>query len=79
VYAAGPASIEAPAALASPPQAELALLFELATIGDVLGLQARAALLAEGDVALRPFAQQLVRLASQFEMEQVEALIARYR
>jgi hypothetical protein len=48
-------------------------------IGDLLGLQAYAAKLAEGDEALRPFAQQLARLASQFEAEQVWALVAHYR
>jgi signal transduction histidine kinase/DNA-binding LacI/PurR family transcriptional regulator/CheY-like chemotaxis protein len=79
VYAAEPAADEEPAALAPPPPDELTILFELAAIGDLLGVQARAAQLEQGDVALRPFAQRLARLASQFEAEQVQALIARYR
>jgi signal transduction histidine kinase/DNA-binding LacI/PurR family transcriptional regulator/DNA-binding NarL/FixJ family response regulator len=62
----------------TPPQEELAALFELASIGDILGLQARAAKLAQHDSAVRPFAQRLERLASQFEPEQALALIARY-
>jgi PAS domain S-box-containing protein len=62
----------------SPPPAELALLFELASIGDILGLQARAAELEDLDPQLRPFAQQLGRFAGRFELEQALALIARY-
>jgi signal transduction histidine kinase/DNA-binding LacI/PurR family transcriptional regulator/ActR/RegA family two-component response regulator len=61
-----------------PPPAELAALFELASIGDILGLQMHAAQLAQHDPALRPFARRLERLASQFEPEQALALIARY-
>jgi CheY-like chemotaxis protein len=61
-----------------PPPAELALLFELAEIGDILGLQARAAYLEQRDPRLHPFAQRLGRLADRFELEQALALIARY-
>jgi PAS domain S-box-containing protein len=61
-----------------PPPAELALLFELAEIGDILGLQARTAYLEHLDSQLRPFAQHLGRLAGRFELEQALALIARY-
>jgi CheY-like chemotaxis protein len=62
----------------TPPRDELAALFELASIGDILGLQARAAQLAHHDPALRRFAHRLERLASRFEPEQALALIARY-
>jgi CheY-like chemotaxis protein len=79
VYMDEPPVGEEPAALVPPAPEELAILYELATIGDLLGLQARAAQLAEEDVALRPFAERLARLASQFEVEQALALIARYR
>jgi signal transduction histidine kinase/DNA-binding LacI/PurR family transcriptional regulator/ActR/RegA family two-component response regulator len=75
VYATEPASTEAPEMLA-PPGADLAVLWELAAIGDILGLQKRAAQLAERDPALRPFAQQLAQLAGRFEVEQIQALIA---
>jgi signal transduction histidine kinase/DNA-binding LacI/PurR family transcriptional regulator/ActR/RegA family two-component response regulator len=61
-----------------PPPAELALLFELASIGDILGLQARAAYLEQRDPRLHPFAQRLGRFAGRFELEQALALIARY-
>jgi CheY-like chemotaxis protein len=66
------------AELVPPPEQELASLYELASIGDILGLQARAAQLAQQDAALRPFAQQLGRLASRFEPDQARALIAQY-
>ena len=62
-----------------PPAAELAALFELASIGDILGLQTRAASLEQRDPQMRPFARHLGRLADRFELEQVLALIARYR
>jgi hypothetical protein len=64
--------------LTPPAPKELAALFDLASIGDLLGLQARAAQLEQGDPALRPFARRLQQLASQFEPEQALALIARY-
>ena len=75
--ATAPTDVYDPATV-EPPPAELALLFELASIGDILGLQARAAYLEQLDPQLRPFAQQLGRLAGRFELEQALALIARY-
>jgi CheY-like chemotaxis protein len=74
-----PTAADDMATFVPPPAAELAALFELASIGDILGLQAHAAQLAEQDPALHPFARTLERLASHFELEQVLALIARYR
>jgi CheY-like chemotaxis protein len=65
-------------ALVPPPPEELAILYELAIIGDIMGLQARADQLAQGDPAVRPFAQRLTRWAGRFESEQVLALIDRY-
>jgi hypothetical protein len=47
-------------------------------IGDMIGLQAHAAQIAQHDPALRPFAYKLGHLASRFESEQALALIARY-
>jgi CheY-like chemotaxis protein len=64
--------------LTPPAPAELAELFELASIGDILGLQTRAAYLAQVDAQVRPFAHHLGRLADRFELEQALALIARY-
>ena len=61
-----------------PPEEQLATLFELASIGDMIGLQAHAAQIAQHDPALRPFAHKLGHLASWFESEQALALIARY-
>jgi CheY-like chemotaxis protein len=64
--------------LVPPPLEELVSLFELASIGDMIGLQAHAARIAQHDPALRPFAHKLGHLASRFESEQALALIARY-
>jgi PAS domain S-box-containing protein len=65
-------------ALTPPAPEALAALFELASIGDLLGLQAHAAQLAQHDPALRPFARKLGHCARRFESEQALALIARY-
>jgi PAS domain S-box-containing protein len=77
-HATAPADPDDTARYVSPPPAELALLFELASIGDILGLQARAAYLEDLDPQLRPFAQQLGRFAGRFELERALTLIARY-
>jgi hypothetical protein len=50
----------------------------LASIGDIIGLQAHAVQLAQHDPALRPFAHKLGHFASRFESEQALAMIARY-
>jgi CheY-like chemotaxis protein len=73
-----PTAADDMATLVPPPPAELAALFELASIGDILGLQTRAAYLEQLDPQVRPFAHHLARLANHFELEQVLALIARY-
>jgi hypothetical protein len=64
--------------LALPREEDLASLFELASIGDILGLRIHAVQLAQHDPALGPFVHRLERLAGQFELEQVLALITRY-
>ena len=63
---------------AGPSREELMALFELATIGDILGLQARAMRLEQLDPQWRPFARRLGRFTSRFEPAQALALIARY-
>ena len=70
--------VEVDGALAAPGPEELAALFELASIGDILGLQARAAQLEQHDPRLGPFARRLGSLAGRFESEQARALIARF-
>jgi CheY-like chemotaxis protein len=65
-------------ALLPPPPEELLTLFELATIGDLLGLQKRAIYLEQQNAQLGPFARRLRHLASRFEPEQMLALIAQY-
>jgi signal transduction histidine kinase/DNA-binding LacI/PurR family transcriptional regulator/DNA-binding NarL/FixJ family response regulator len=77
VYAADQEIAEAVEAVA-PPLEELAAIYELAWIGDVLAVQARAVQLEQLDPRWRPFAQQVAQLAGQFEVEQILALLARY-
>ena len=45
--------------LVRPSAEELAELYELASLGDIFALQARAAKLAQNDPALQPFAERL--------------------
>jgi CheY-like chemotaxis protein len=77
--AAVPDDMEDAQGLVPPPAEELAALFELAMLGDILGLQARAAQLEQLDPQIGPFARRLGHLAGRFEPEQALALIARYR
>jgi signal transduction histidine kinase/DNA-binding LacI/PurR family transcriptional regulator/CheY-like chemotaxis protein len=78
VYAHAAVAADGHEALIRPPEEELALLRELAAIGDILALQQRAAELEQRDPALRPFARRLGELASRFELEQIQALLAQY-
>jgi signal transduction histidine kinase/CheY-like chemotaxis protein len=71
--------VEQSASLVPPSEAEMAQLFELAMLGDVLELQARATTLAQDDPRLGAFARRLAHFAARFEPEQALALIARYR
>jgi signal transduction histidine kinase/DNA-binding LacI/PurR family transcriptional regulator/DNA-binding NarL/FixJ family response regulator len=72
------AAAEAPEALLPPPPEELAALLELAELGDILALQARAAELQQRDPRLRPFVSRLERLAGRFEVEQLETMLREY-
>jgi len=75
---AAASALAEPEVLEPPPAEELVALFELAQLGDILAVQARAARLAEDNVHWRPFARRLTQLAGQFELEQVLTLLARY-
>jgi signal transduction histidine kinase/FixJ family two-component response regulator len=83
VYATDPEEAEEVGAAAAsgalaPPVEELAALFELARIGDILAVQVRAAQLEQDDPRWRPFARCVAQLAGQFQMEQILALLAQY-
>ncbi|MEM7344159.1 MAG: response regulator, partial [Chloroflexota bacterium] len=61
-----------------PPQEEMAVLFDLAMMGDMIGLESQALKIKEMDDQFIPFANKLHRLAKQFEDEQVLALVKHY-
>ena len=61
-----------------PPPDELAVLFELAMRGDMLGIQEQAAYLEKMDKALTPFANKLHQLAKDFQDRQILAFIEQY-
>ncbi len=70
---AGPETPTVPR-VALPPK-ELALLRELATTGDMRGVQERAAYLAQMDKKYAPLARRLEQLARSFQEEQILDLI----
>jgi CheY-like chemotaxis protein len=72
------AAADEPGVLFPPPPEELASLLQLAELGDILALQARAAELQQRDPSLRPFVSRLERLASRFEAEQLEVMLREY-
>ncbi|WP_414664583.1 PAS domain S-box protein [Horticoccus sp. 23ND18S-11] len=65
-------------AMFPPPAAEAALLYELASKGDVVGLRTRAQALIEVDARYAPFAQGVLDLAARFKMKAVRQFVARY-
>ncbi|MCB9078544.1 MAG: response regulator [Anaerolineaceae bacterium] len=61
-----------------PPQAELELLYELARLGNMRGLQAQAQNLEALAETYRPFAQTLHTLAEALEDDKIMALLEQY-
>lgn len=64
--------------LASPPPEELAVLLDLAMMGDMAGLEARAEKLSQLDEKYGPFAERLSALARNFEDEKALTLVKEY-
>ena len=61
-----------------PSPAEITTLFDLAIVGDLLGIEQRAIQLEQMDETLIPFAQKLRRLAKSFEDEQILRFVKQY-
>ena len=66
------------AVLIPPPAAEMEELLELAMLGDILGIQQRAALLEQKDSRYQPFARQLQQFAAAFQDKQLLNFIKRH-
>ncbi len=62
----------------SPTDEEINHLFELAMMGDMIGLENRASDLEAMDASLAPFAAELRQMAKNFEEEQVLAFIKQF-
>jgi PAS domain S-box-containing protein len=62
----------------SPPQEELAVLFEFAKIGDILNIKKRIDHLEQLDKTFLPFARKIRQLAKGFEMNAIKTLIRQY-
>ncbi len=64
--------------LVAPPQEDLAMLFDLAMMGDLISIEKQADQLEQKDEQFIPFANKLRQLAKNFEEEEVLALVERY-
>jgi CheY-like chemotaxis protein len=64
--------------LIAPPQEELAVLYKLARSGRILDIREHAARLAKLDEAYLPFVEQLEKLAKDFELDQISALVGQF-
>ncbi|MBE7555917.1 MAG: PAS domain S-box protein [Anaerolineales bacterium] len=61
-----------------PPPAEAALLFELAQMGDIVGIRSRLAQLKQADENLSPFVAEIQRLTKSFDLEKICNLVKPY-
>ncbi len=68
-----------PEEMIAPPTEEIALLFDLAMMGDLAGIQKQAEKLGKMDIKYLPFANQLNQLAKEFEEEKILELVQKYR
>jgi predicted ATPase/signal transduction histidine kinase/DNA-binding NarL/FixJ family response regulator/tRNA A-37 threonylcarbamoyl transferase component Bud32 len=68
-----------PEEIIAPPTEEIALLFDLAMMGDLGGIQKEAEKLGKMDVKYLPFANQLNQLAKEFEEAKILELVQKYR
>ncbi len=63
----------------APEPTEIAILFDLAMMGDLAGIQTQAEKLEKLDVKYVPFANHLTQLAREFEEEKILELVQKYR
>jgi CheY-like chemotaxis protein len=71
-----PTAPEAP--LIGPSPAEAALLFELAQMGDIVGIRSRLAHLKQTNENLSPFVAEIHRLTKSFDLEKISDLVKLY-
>jgi response regulator RpfG family c-di-GMP phosphodiesterase len=65
--------------MVSPSSAEMEILFDLVMQGNINGLAKRAAILQEQDLDLVPFATELQKLATEFQIKKIKEFIDFYR
>ncbi|PSB03731.1 serine/threonine protein kinase, partial [filamentous cyanobacterium Phorm 46] len=68
-----------PEEIIAPPADEIALLFDLAMMGDLGGIQKQAEKLAQLDIKYVSFANHLNQLAKNFEEEKILEFVEKYR
>jgi PAS domain S-box-containing protein len=73
-----PSPVTPDASLLGPSPAEAALLFELAQMGDVVGIRFRLAQLKQADESLAPFVAEIYRLTKAFDLEKISNLVKPY-
>ena len=63
----------------TPSSEEMEILFDLVMQGNINGLAKRAAILKEQDLDLVPFATELQKLATEFQIKKIKEFINFYR
>ncbi|HEY9726849.1 MAG TPA: PAS domain S-box protein [Chroococcales cyanobacterium] len=74
----GDSSSPTSAPIVSPPDEEVNALYQLALIGDVLGIQERAARLKTLEEKFIPFASEIHQLAKSFQVKKLQEFIRQY-
>lgn len=73
-----PSKHESVIVFVAPPPEVITLLYQLAMMGDIRGIQEQATLIAKLDVKFEPFAQQLLQLAKSFQEKQILEFVRKY-
>jgi hypothetical protein len=61
-----------------PPREEMALLWDLAMIGDILAIQERVKILEASDQMFRPFIAKLSRFAEELRMNEIQNFLQQF-
>jgi len=64
--------------LREPSSEQASILFNLAMMGDIAGIEAFAEELEQSDVLLAPFAKKISTLVNHFELEKLQEIAQQY-
>jgi signal transduction histidine kinase/ligand-binding sensor domain-containing protein/ActR/RegA family two-component response regulator len=69
---------EGEVSLIPPPGSDLEMLYELARLGDINGLENLLHRLASGSEGVRPFTEHIARLATTYDFAEIQSFLQRY-